>query len=398
LDTSAASGTVSARASYEAISGYITGGFLRDYLRVGDTFHLIPFSDKPFLDISRRITSRGDAETIIGRMFLHYPLYPRADIPAALSFAEKHVSSLPARPKKIVLVSGGSIRSGFGPAGISEFAETRERLARLNTTLEFMQITPSRNAPVAPPPVQATPEQPTPVPGDTQQIEPDPFYFEPLPDTALYTPDQDLAETVFPEQTEPAASPVATPSAPPTVAPAPTSTPKAEPARTPKPSRTKPPVPKTTAPGIPATSLILWLLALLIPAFFLTAVAGKIKNPGVNAGTSGLLIMNLYVEDQNTYIGRRNIHALKPGYSYTVGGKNSDFRIFVVPVPPRLGKIRSDGKTVTFTPLLPRYFPELGAMKLEDCVGKTIRIISDTHYVLKIRFDVLGTGGKKWGI
>jgi hypothetical protein len=95
------------------------------------------------------------------------------------------------------------------------------------------------------------------------------------------------------------------------------------------------------------------------------------------------------VEDQNTYIGRRNTHAIKPGCTYTVGGKNSDFLIFVVQVPQSLAKIRMDGETVTFTPLLPRYFPDLGSGELKDCVGKTIRTISDKNYQLRIRFDVL---------
>jgi hypothetical protein len=103
--------------SYPETLNYITGPFLREFLRVGDTFHLISFSDLPQAEISRRIEGVGDMETIIGRMLLMYPLNPYSDIPEALNFAEQYVSSLPGgRPKKVVLVTDGdqSPRSGTG--------------------------------------------------------------------------------------------------------------------------------------------------------------------------------------------------------------------------------------------------------------------------------------------
>ncbi|MDR1930388.1 MAG: VWA domain-containing protein, partial [Treponema sp.] len=62
-------------------------------------------------------------------------------------------------------------------------------------------------------------------------------------------------------------------------------------------------------------------------------------------------LVNFFVEDQNTAIGRRNIHALKPGNSYSVGGGNSDFLIFLVPVPQRIGELHYDGTNCTFIPL-----------------------------------------------
>ena len=56
--------------SYDNVNNYITGSFLTEFLRVGDTFHLIPFSENPRVDVSRRISSLGDVETIVGRMLL----------------------------------------------------------------------------------------------------------------------------------------------------------------------------------------------------------------------------------------------------------------------------------------------------------------------------------------
>jgi flagellar biogenesis protein FliO len=95
--------------SYRETLHYITGPFLKEFLRVGDTFHLISFSDIPQAEISRRIEGVGDMETVIGRMLLMYPLNPYSDIPGALDFTEQYVSTLPGgRSKKVVLVTDGS--------------------------------------------------------------------------------------------------------------------------------------------------------------------------------------------------------------------------------------------------------------------------------------------------
>jgi hypothetical protein len=98
-------------------------------------------------------------------------------------------------------------------------------------------------------------------------------------------------------------------------------------------------------------------------------------------------MLNLFVEDQNTAIGRRNVHILKAGSRLTVGGSPSDFLIFLVPLPPNIGELRFDGKTCTFIPLKPQYFPDIGSNQVHECVGKTIRVISDKKYELFFRFE-----------
>ncbi|MDR1108357.1 MAG: VWA domain-containing protein, partial [Spirochaetaceae bacterium] len=103
LDTSS-----SMSGSYQNTIDYVTGGFLKEFLRIGDTFHLISFSDTPRLEIVRRIEGPGDIETLIGRLFLMYPLDPRSDISRALAYGEQYVASIPGtRQKKVVFVSDG---------------------------------------------------------------------------------------------------------------------------------------------------------------------------------------------------------------------------------------------------------------------------------------------------
>jgi hypothetical protein len=98
-------------------------------------------------------------------------------------------------------------------------------------------------------------------------------------------------------------------------------------------------------------------------------------------------MLNLFVENQNTAIGRRNVHALKAGSTYSVGGGNSDFLIFLVPIPARVGRLYFDGTNCTFTPLKPEFFPDLGSTPVRECIGKTIRLISKKNYEIFFHFE-----------
>jgi len=104
-------------------------------------------------------------------------------------------------------------------------------------------------------------------------------------------------------------------------------------------------------------------------------------------GNGGSVLLNLFVEDQNTAIGKRNIHMLKPGYSFTIGGGKSDFLIFLVPVPPRIADVSYDGRNCVFIPRKPQYFPDIGSQTIPNCIGKTFRVISDRKYELHIRLE-----------
>ncbi|MDR3161597.1 MAG: hypothetical protein LBU28_08300 [Spirochaetaceae bacterium] len=98
-------------------------------------------------------------------------------------------------------------------------------------------------------------------------------------------------------------------------------------------------------------------------------------------------MLSLFVEDQSTNIGRRNIHAVKQGYGFSVGGGNSDFLIFLVPIPAGIAEIRNDGRQCAFIPRKPEFFPDLGSQPLQDCVGIPIRLVSEKQYELILRID-----------
>jgi hypothetical protein len=134
--------------------------------------------------------------------------------------------------------------------------------------------------------------------------------------------------------------------------------------------------------------------AALLNSFASTAKAASRSAPprryhrdDQNQSLSNPSMLNLFVEDQNTAIGRRNVHTLKAGSRFTVGGGNSDFLIFLVPIPPQIGELRFDGTNCTFVPLKSKYFPDIGSQQVPECIGKTIRVLSDKNYELFFHFE-----------
>jgi hypothetical protein len=103
--------------------------------------------------------------------------------------------------------------------------------------------------------------------------------------------------------------------------------------------------------------------------------------------SNGPLMLSLFVADQNTAIGKRNIHTVKPGYTFSVGGGKSDFLVFLVPVPSHIADVRYDGNNCTFIPRKSQYFPDLGSSQLPNCIDQNIRVISDKNYELHIRVE-----------
>jgi hypothetical protein len=473
LDASAAMS-----AYYREINRYLSGPFLHANLRLGDTFHLIAFSDRARMEIARRIEGRGDLETIIGRLLLMYPLEPPADLPAALSFAERYVRDLDSRrQKKMILLSLGNEGEAASPE--AQAVETRRRLAGRNTSLEYIdpRTLPKAPARTAPPPAtEATPSQATaPASGQAaqrpataatpSQATAAPGQAAQRPAAAATTPSQATAPASGQAAQRPATA--ATPSqatAAPGQATAPATGQAAQrPAAAATPSQTTAPAtgqraqrPATaTTSGqteerasgsiragfrnlrralldhykLPAGLLILTVLGLGI--FFLArrlhrspnraaarAAAGGASGgqtsqkapPAESAGARQIraprkspyrdtyrapkkieygapLMLRLFVADQNTFVGKRNTHLVKPGSSYTVGGGRSDFLIFLVRIPPRIGELRYENSSCSFYPRKPEYFPDIGAGPVRDCIGKTIRVISDKGYELFIRIE-----------
>jgi len=98
--------------------------------------------------------------------------------------------------------------------------------------------------------------------------------------------------------------------------------------------------------------------------------------------------IKLHVYDQNTNIGKRNIHRMKAGTKLTVGGGSSHFLIFLMTVPYRLAEIYFNGQECIFIPYYAECFPELFNKPLFDCIGKDIMILTKNGHNITIRFEI----------
>jgi len=470
--------------SYENVNDYITGSFLSEYLRAGDTFHLIVFSQSPRLDIARRINQKGDVETIIGRMLLQYPVENGYNPAAAITFTENYVSSLPSRPKKIVLVSTGDqeLNNAVNAA--------RNNLRAKNTTFDFVQVTsgqPLSNLPKSgrdavtsgtgaagvsnqgtgaasgAASVSGTANQGASVSGTANQG----TSVSGTANQGTTAGENGTTGTVSAQGSQEVSGTAESGSSVDDNGKGENSTSEkssggetASGSEKTSGEKTSESVKTSSGSGGSSTSstgfiiLIIFLILLVIGAviFFATRRRGsddrrpvapvlppkqeprqepkqtpkqeqqkKKQSPVIDnrrelanyaaqskqrttpysnkpsrpdnskqftIDPTGTVIIRLFVEDQSLSIGKRNIHSLKSGYSLTVGGGNSDYLIFLVPVPPHIGEIHRNGSQLTFIPRKYKYFPDLGSNELRDCLNKTIRIVSDKNYEIHFRFEL----------
>ena len=418
---------------YQDTNNYLIGAFLREFLRIGDTFHLFSFSGNPRLEISRRVEGIGDVEIIIARMLLLKPLDPDSNMSGAIGFAEQFASSLPGnRASKIVL---------FSTAPESNIiTDAANRLRGRGTDLQYIRV-PVTGNPSSGRQQTFIAQQQSQQQGQQQGQQQ--LFTQPADQTQAGQVFEQGQDTPFVTVTQPSGDQVTGQQG--TQETAQTDTTQAGTAVT----GTTVPAPVTqdqtqtaAAQGgldIPLPLLIgliiLGVLILALIIFMLTRNLHSSPNRAMynaSAGTSdsrsndmlsdyaksqrnsgtppimappperkkmpkdipdmqsnifdgGPAMLSIFVEDQNTAIGKRNIHSVKPGSSYSVGGGNSDFLIFLVPVPPNIGELRYDGRSCTFVPLKPKYFPDLGSQYVSNCIGRTIRIVSDKNYEMHFR-------------
>ena len=120
------------------------------------------------------------------------------------------------------------------------------------------------------------------------------------------------------------------------------------------------------------------------------------RRPGLNRGYySGRVstkpsqsgMTELFVYNQNTSIGKRNIHVMKPGSRLSIGGsKSDDFLIFLVPFPANLAQVQYDGSDYRVSILKPEYFPYETSNTIYQCIGRDITAVSKKGYHVTFTF------------
>ena len=92
------------------------------------------------------------------------------------------------------------------------------------------------------------------------------------------------------------------------------------------------------------------------------------------------IMLNLFVTNQNTAIGRRNVHRMKAGSRLSLGGGASAFLVFLVHFPSRIAEVRFDGIQCTLAILKPEFFPYEEEIIIENCIDREFTLVSDHGY------------------
>lgn len=101
---------------FDTITEEILPELAVNFVRQGDTFHLISFNVSQTLETAQIIKSRDDVEKLVSRFLLLYPLGKNSDFISALKYTNQYTSALRVNSNKtIVLISDGLHSPGATP-------------------------------------------------------------------------------------------------------------------------------------------------------------------------------------------------------------------------------------------------------------------------------------------
>jgi hypothetical protein len=391
---------------------FIADAFLKERLKLGDTFHLIGFSNTSGVEISRRAMGNSDIDAIKKAVSAMSAVNaPRTGnrIASALAFAEQYVSTLPEQRRKTVFFLAGADAQ-------RPVSEAKARFSAKNASLEWLE-TPKQAQKT--PDIPQTRQEEKPI----EKIEPAKPPVKPIEKVEEKKPEkiEEKREEKPIEKIEPVKPPVKPieksekiekveekraekPVEP--VKPSENFIEKIEkiekteekkpkvitPDEKPSPPSVRP-KPLFRFPRLSAEIAALLFSALFFMAFIVLLICRQIFRSlnyafalvwDQNAG-GDVAFLSLFVEDQNTNIGRRNMHVAGAGNALTIGGGGSDFLIFLVPFPKNIASVYFDGVQCSFSPRKKTFFPDLDGRTLPDCVGKIIKVKSEKNYELFIR-------------
>ncbi|MBQ1197232.1 MAG: VWA domain-containing protein, partial [Spirochaetaceae bacterium] len=103
---------------YDEVNSKVLTEICDNFVRLGDTFHLLSFNEKPVTEISQPVKTEADIYKIISRFNLLYPLGPYTDFPSALLYAQQYIASLDVYNQKVLVIISDGL---FNPAQNSTF-------------------------------------------------------------------------------------------------------------------------------------------------------------------------------------------------------------------------------------------------------------------------------------
>lgn len=105
---------------YNQVVDYVLSETVREYMRFGDAFHLVAFSDSTQVEIAQVLRTEQDLKSVIARLYLLYPLGRNTDLVTALKNVYQYVADLPeGSAKHIILITDGM----HSPAPATQYAD-----------------------------------------------------------------------------------------------------------------------------------------------------------------------------------------------------------------------------------------------------------------------------------
>ena len=123
---------------YDEVNSKVLTEICDNFVRLGDTFHLLSFNEKPVTEISQPVKTEADIYKIISRFNLLYPLGPYTDFPSALLYAQQYIASLDVYNQKVLVIISDGL---FNPAQNSSFynKSSEEISNTINSTISKMK-------------------------------------------------------------------------------------------------------------------------------------------------------------------------------------------------------------------------------------------------------------------
>jgi hypothetical protein len=124
---------------FHDITDYVVSSVVKDFIRLGDTFHLLSFGETTQVEIAQRISTEEDVKSVLARLYLLYPLARNTDLVSAFSYLSQYLSDLPeTRSKVVVIITDGihnpsSKSPAFGLSSVeanSEIEVTASKIKR----------------------------------------------------------------------------------------------------------------------------------------------------------------------------------------------------------------------------------------------------------------------------
>ena len=94
---------------YDEVNTKVLTEICDNFVRLGDTVHLISFNEKPVTEISQPVKTEADIYKLISRFNLLYPLGPYTDFPSALTYAQQYMDSLYVYNQKVLIIIFASL-------------------------------------------------------------------------------------------------------------------------------------------------------------------------------------------------------------------------------------------------------------------------------------------------